>query len=442
MAIAEELRLTASLAEPASLSAFQQAIPADWIEQALQASGTASIRKRKLPAEQVVWLVLGMGLYRNRSIADVCDKLGLVMPAADTGLRRVAPSALTQARERLGSDPLRYLFLTSAQAWAEQETATDWCGLKLLSVDGTVFPIPDSDANAGHFGYQDKTRSAFPSLALVTLLSVHSHLLWDAAFGPARVGEISQAQQLVASAPAGSLTLFDRCYFSAELLLAWQQQQPDCHWLIPMKNRLRHTVIEHYGPHDCRVEMPVSPQARRQHPHLPATWRARLITYADPKGAIRGFLTSLTDPEDYPLADLLNVYWQRWEIEQGYGEIKCRQLANETLLRSQTPDGIEQEMWGILLAYNLIRLEITRIAIDADVPPQRISFIMALRYIQDEFLWCAIASPGTIPKKLRDLRNNVKQFIVPERKRPPKPRAVRRSKTHYPIHLKPQRRLN
>ncbi|WP_259055436.1 transposase domain-containing protein, partial [Methylohalomonas lacus] len=73
--MAEELRLTASLAEPDSLSVFQQSIPADWIEEALQASGTASIRRRKLPAEQVVWLVLGMGLYRNRSIADVCDKL-------------------------------------------------------------------------------------------------------------------------------------------------------------------------------------------------------------------------------------------------------------------------------------------------------------------------------------------------------------------------------
>lgn len=442
MSMAEELRLTASLAEPESLSVFQQSIPANWIEEALQASGTASIRKRKLPAEQVVWLVLGMGLYRNRSIADVCDKLALVMPAADTGLRRVAPSALTQARERLGSAPLRYLFLSSAQAWADQETRADFHGLKLLSVDGTVFQLPDSSANAAHFGYPNSGRNAYPTLTLVSLLSVHSHLLWDVTFGPSRVGEVSHAQQLVGSAPAASLTLFDRCYFSAGLLLAWQQQQPDCHWLMPVKNKLRHTVIEQYGPHDCLVEMPVSPQARRQQPHLPATWRARLITYADPKGAIRGFLTSLTNPQAYPLADLLDVYWQRWEIEQGYGEIKRQQLTNETLLRSQTPDGIEQEMWGILLAYNLIRLEITRIADEAEVSPQRISFIMALRYIQDELLWCAIAAPGTIPKKLRDLRHNVKQFIVPERKRPPKPRAVRRNKTQYPIYAKDRNGLN
>jgi hypothetical protein len=94
-----------------------------------------------------------------------------------------------------------------------------------------------------------------------------------------------------------------------------------------------------------------------------------------------------------------------------------------------------------LLAYNLIRREISRIAEEAAVSPLRISFIMALRYIQDEFLWCAVASPGTIPSKLRQLRANVKQFILPERKRPPNPRAVRKSKTRYPILEKPPRRL-
>ena len=156
---------------------------------------------------------------------------------------------------------------------------------------------------------------------------------------------------------------------------------------------------------------------------------------------IKGFLTSLIDPARYPAEDLLKVYWERWEIEQGYGELKSRQLRNEMVLRSQKSDGVKQEMWGILLAYNLIRLEISRIAEEAAVSPLRISFIMALRYIQDEFLWCAVASPGTIPSKLRQLRANVKQFILPERKRPPNPRAVRKSKTRYPVLEKPPREL-
>lgn len=433
MSLGTELKLVAGLSAAESLSAFQRSIPASWIDEALHATGTASIRKRKLPAEQVVWLVLGIGLWRNRSIADVCDKLDLVLPASDGRRVPVAPSALTQARERLGEAPLRYLFLSSAQAWAEQDRGEEFLGLKLLSVDGTTLHAPDSAANADAFGRIDDKASGYPSVRLVSLLSVRSHVLWDASFGPCRDGEIRYAERLVGSAPAQSLTLFDRCYFAAELLLSWQQQQPNCHWLTPLKRKLRHTVVERFGSHDCIIEMPVSPQAREQYPHLPATWRARMVSYASPKGEIKGFLTSLLDPHGYPVDALLRVYWERWEIEEGYGEIKRRQLQNEHVLRSQTPEGVRQELWGILLAYNLTRVEISRIAEEAKVLPNRISFIMALRYIQDEFLWCAIASPGAIPKKLRELRANVKRFIVPERKRPSVKRAVKSSRTRYPI---------
>lgn len=443
MSLSVELALTAELAAPeAGLSIFQKAIPWAWIDEALQASGTRTIRRRRLPAEQVVWLVLGMGLYRNRSIADVCDKLGLALPTATGDATPLAPSALSQARERVGSDPLRYLFLATAEAWGSAEAQDDFLGLKLLSVDGTVFDVPDTPENVAAFGCIEATKDrppAFPSVRLAALMSVQSHLLWDVAFGACTRGEVPYAQQLVGSAPARSLTLFDRAYFSAELLLAWQQQQPDSHWLTPMKSKLRHRVITRFSDHDGLIEMPVSPQAQATYPHLPATWQARLVTYAEPKGEIKGFLTSLTDPQRYPATELLRVYWQRWEIEQGYGELKRRQLNNEMLLRSQTKAGVTQELWGILLAYNIIRLEISRIADEAQVAPVRISFLMALRYIQDEFMWCAVTAPGNIPKQLRALRENVKRFIVPERKRLSSPRAVRKSRTGYPILAKPPR---
>ncbi len=123
----------------------------------------------------------------------------------------------------------------------------------------------------------------------------------------------------------------------------------------------------------------------------PETWQARMVTYKGPKGKIKGFITSLLDTELYPKDDLLHVYWEQWEIEHGYGEIKCQQLENSMILRSQTVTGIYQELWGILIAYNLVRVEISQIAKEAEVPPLRFSFTMALHYIQDELLWCAIA---------------------------------------------------
>ena len=441
MSFAEELEQTAEWS-PESLSTFQRAIPADWIEEALEATGSASLRRRRLPAEQVVWLVLGIGLYRDRSIRDVCDKLDLALPD-NNGRPVVASSALAQARERLGSAPLRYLFLSSAEAWSRQECHDDFHGLKLLRVDGTVFEVPDTEANSEAFGFIESRKgypNAFPSVRLTALMSLRTHLVWEAAFGACTQGEINYARELVSAAPAHSLTLFDRCYFSAELLLSWQQAQPESHWLTPVKRKMRYTVLKSLGEHDDLIEMPVSSQARQQHPHLPATWQARMIRFANPKGEITGFLTSLTDAERYPAQDLLRIYWERWEIEQGYGELKRRQLRNELLLRSQKPEGVAQELWGVLLAYNLVRLEIGRIAGEAKVPPLRISFLMAMRYIQDEFLWCAVASPGTIPKKLRALRANVRAFILPERKRPSVKRTVRKSKTRYPISDKPPRK--
>jgi len=68
------------------------------------------------------------------------------------------------------------------------------------------------------------------------------------------------------------------------------------------------------------------PQARKQNPNLPEAWRARLITYQKPKGEIQGFITSLIEPEKYPLESILTIYWQRWEIEESYGELKQTQL--------------------------------------------------------------------------------------------------------------------
>ncbi|MGB2145849.1 MAG: transposase, partial [Vibrio toranzoniae] len=150
---------------------------------------------------------------------------------------------------------------------------------------------------------------------------------------------------------------------------------------------------------------------------------------------IQGLLTSLTDRK-YSLKSLLDVYFERWEIENSYGEIKHDMLEDEILLRSQSVEGVEQEIWGILIAYNLIRLEISRIAKEAEVSPLRISFTMALRDIQDELMWCAIASPGSIPKKLRAMRERVKRYILPEKQKRPKGRTVRFSKTRYTVRSK------
>lgn len=427
---------TQTWAEPASLSCFQKALPFEWISQVLESTDKASIRKRKFPAELVVWLVVGMGLYRDRPITDVVTKLDLVLSSqqGDT----LAASSIAQARQRLSDEPLRELFTLTARHWTQQEDKDDlWHGLQLFAVDGTLFRTPDTPELAEHFEYikhRPHRHTEYPMVRLCALMSLRSRLIHDVKFGPANTGEVSYAKAL--SAQANSLTLFDRCYLSAELLINWQRKQTGAHWLVPLKGNTKYRVLETFGAGDHLVEMQISPQARKKDASLPEVWQARLIECDGESGDYRGFITSLTDTDKYPAASLRYVYQERWSIENGYGELKQFQLSTATLLRSQKVSGIYQEIWGLLTAYNLIRMEMSQIAREAKVTPLRISFVMAMRLIQDELIWCSIGKPGTIPTKLRKMRENVKQFILPEKRKRPKARAVRISKTQYPVHSK------
>jgi len=151
MHLASSLAATAAFPRPEKLGSFPQHLPRAWIEQALEATGTATVRKRRLPAEQVIWIVLGMALYRDRSIVEVVDKLDLALPGS--GERPVAPSAVPQARARLGDEPMQWLFEHSARRWAHQSANRHrWRGLALYGLDGTSLRVPDSDENRAHFG--------------------------------------------------------------------------------------------------------------------------------------------------------------------------------------------------------------------------------------------------------------------------------------------------
>ena len=142
---------TDSFATPESLSTFQQSIPLEWIEKALADTDKVSIRRRKLPAELVVWLVVAMGLFRDRSIAEIVAKLDLSMQnkAGET----VASSSIPQARQRLTHEPLAKLFEITASHWVKTEDRNDtWQGLRLYSIDGTQFRTADTSELTEHFG--------------------------------------------------------------------------------------------------------------------------------------------------------------------------------------------------------------------------------------------------------------------------------------------------
>ena len=437
-----DLRLSEALAHtaqvtPASFPTFTRYLDPDWIEQALLATGTATLRRRRLPADRVVWLVLGMALLRDRPIVEVVSHLDLALPAP-AGTRTVAPSAVVKARARVGAAPLEWLYHRTAARWAMTSADADrWRGLSLWAVDGTTLRVPDSAENRAHFGGQaagDRGASGYPSLRLVAVMAVRSHLLLTAGFGPYAIDERQYAQKMWHEIPDHSLVLLDRLYLQANVLCPLQAGGHDRHWLIRAKKTSTWKVLERLGRNDHLVELTVSRAARHKDPTLPASFVARAIRYQHKGFRPQTLFTSMIDAKRFPAGEIRALYHERWEIELGYGEIKTRMLERLETIRSKSPAAVAQEVWGLLTAYNLIRLEMERIADEIGVAPLRISFLAALRYIADEWGWAAITmSPGAIPRHLADMRDKIRRFLLPPR-RPERryPRAVKIKMSNYP----------
>lgn len=434
MDLDKALGQTVAFAKPDSFKNFQNEIPVEWVEDALKhVDGFASMRRRRLPADQVIWLVLGMALFRDRPILEVVDKLDLSLP--DLKRPSMAPSAIPQARARLGDEPMAWLFSRCASEWAHRSADGDrWRGLAIYGVDGSSFRVPDTVENREHFGGHRSNRgdSGYPLARVVALMALRSHLLAGVRFGPHSMGETTYARELWREVPANSLTIVDRGFFNARMLVPLAAQGDCRHWLTRAKKNTSWKVIEHLGPGDDIVELEVTKTARQQDPSLPRTWKVRTIQYQKQGFQPQTLVTSMLDNVAFPKTEIVPLYHERWELELGYDEIKTEMLEREETIRSKTVMGVNQELWGLFLVYNLVRLEMEKIANQEKIAPTRISFVMALRLIQDEMLWCSLSSPGAIPKHLNKLRADIKRFILPPRRSERAyPRAVKIKMSSY-----------
>jgi len=420
----QALHAAATYASPPDLEGFRRRINPEWIDEALKATGTSTVRRRRLPSEEVIWVVLGMALYRDQSIEDVVAKLDLALPGVGT----IARSSVTQARERVGKEPVKWLFNRCSSKWAHESADIDsWRGLRVYGIDGSSIRVPNSDENRERFGGHSPRGipSGYPMVCIAVLMALRSHLLAAANFGRYEgVHELEYAKPLIDSIPGSSLTILDRGYLTASFLHKIESGK-DRHWLTRAKKNTKFKVIKRFAQSDQLVEMTVSAQARSKDPSLPLTWVARRIRYKRPGFREQFLLTSLRDPLQFPAPEIVALYHERWELELGYDEIKTEMLDREEAIRSQKPDGVEQELWGILLAYNLVRLQMASIAREENIKPTRISFVESLRLMRTEWEWLSVASPGAIPKRLAALRCNVKRYILPERRKRSYPRHTK-----------------
>jgi len=415
---------------PENFHSLSEVLSPGLIDKCLKESGVVTLRKRRLPLEMMVWSIVGMSIFRHLPMSDIVNQLDIMLP----GKRPfVAPSAVVQARQRLGADVVKRVFEQTQILWHEKTPSPSFCGLKLLGVDGVVWRTPDTKENEVAFGklHNDKRESAYPQIRMVCQMELSSHLLTASSFDKVATNEMNLAADLIPSTADNSLTLFDKGFYSLGLLNQWHTTGEARHWLIPLKKGTQFETVLKFSARDQIIRLKTTPQARKKWDNLPATLEARLVTRII-KGKAYSILTSMTDPLQYPVANIADLYAHRWEIELGFREMKQYMLHNELTLRSKKPEMVEQELWGVLLSYNLIRFQMAKMAHSLkDVMPYQLSFNRASAYIIKELTLLPFVSPGKIPKVINSLLDMAEAFVLPERRERSYPRMVKARPKRY-----------
>jgi hypothetical protein len=426
------------------LDVLQGWIPAESIENVLKMEGRESKRVSKLPGPGVVWLVIAMGVWGDLNMKSLWRQVvGTLKCLLLAGLRKFIPvrSAYSEARKRLGCRPLRRLFQELSRPIATQQTrGAFYKGMRLWATDGVTFDIPDTQANAKAFGRPgtvrdgEKVPGAYPQIHLTLLEEIGTHLIADVVIKGARADERRFVRHLLRKVDSGSLSMYDRGFFSYELVRQHSEEK-DKHFLVrvPAHVRLKPIRWLEDGTYLAEVRPPRSYRGQNRTPVV-----VRVIEYTldEPNrpvgyGERHRLATDLLDPQRFPAVELVVLYHERWEVEIGNDEVKTHQIARDVTIRSRTPAGVVQETYGILLAYNAIRYHMHQAAVRMDIDPRRLSFIHAVRVIREAAPLFRLV-PGFLMPLFQDLLTaHIGQEILPPRANRSNPRVIKRKMSNF-----------
>jgi hypothetical protein len=372
--------------------------PPELVDRVVAETGRVQQRSRLLPARVVVYYVLAMCLFFGQGYEEVARLLtdGLAYARRWRGPWQVpTTAAITRARARLGPEPLRALFAAVCQPLAtEAGTGAFYRRWRLVAVDGTTFDVPDTAANAGFFGRPGSARGAgkgaFPQVRVTALAECGTHAIFAAALDALAVHETELARRLFGRLQAGMLLLADRGFTGFDLWREAAATGADLLWRV--RNSAVLPVVQQLADGSYLSEIYA---ARDKSRHADPA-RVRVVEYTlAGQAAVYRLITTILDPAQAPALDLAALYAQRWEFETSLDELKTHQGAPRLVLRSQTPGGVQQEVYGFLLVHYAIRTLMHQAALDAGIDPDRVSFTRTLRLVRRQVTAQAALSPLT-----------------------------------------------
>jgi hypothetical protein len=408
--------------------ALQRIIPRAAVQAALRATGQHQRRCPRLPKWFMVWFVIALGLFCT-------DRYCQVYKWLQRWRRRGTPgrSTLCEARQRLGVAPLRVLADRVVGLQATPKTpGAFYQGMRLMALDSFVLDVADSPANDRTFGRPGSHRSpaAFPQVRVLSLCEVGSHILWKNLVKPHARSEVVMARYLLRFLEEGMLLLWDRSFLSYAHVQQVQGRQ--AHLLARIKKNLVFTPIRRL--HDGSFLAKLYPSAaHRQRDEAGIVVRILEYTFDDPGRAGSGephrLLTTLLDAHRHPAKRLIVLYHERWEEELTIDEFKTH-LRERPVLRSETPAGVVQEVYGLLLGHYVVRKLLCEAAATTGVGPRQLSFTGALKILR-----CRLPE---VPKQGRglerwfaDLVAEVAEEVLEERRDRVNPRVIKRKMSNW-----------
>ena len=380
-----------------SLGVVAKTFPPDKVRAVLAATGKESVRQRDLPAHVVVYYVIALALYMQCSYREVlrCLLEGIQWLAGPSeGIHVAGNSGVSQARTRLGWEPLQQLYEAVVKPIAVPATKGAWYrGWRLVSIDGSTLDIADEKENNEAFGRPGASRgaSAYPQIRFVSLVENGTHVLFGSRMADYATSEAVLAKAVLPSLCKGMLCLADRAFFGFEMWKQAASKGADLLWrvrkniLLPCEQRLPD------GSYLSRIYPTQQDQRRRRNGVVVRIIEYRLegVEGAEP---LYRLATTILDHELAPATELAALYHDRWEIETALDELKTHLRGAHIVLRSKTPDLVRQEFYGLLMAHFAVRGLMHEAALHAQQDPDRLSFLHAVRIVRRK-----MASYGAIP---------------------------------------------
>ena len=394
-----ELPAGSRITDYISLGVIAKFFPVEKIHDVLEQTNRASVRERDLPAHVVVYYVIALALYMRSSYREVLRCLlegvqWLLDPSAK--VKVAGKSGISQARSRLGVEPVKKLYDTVVTPIAEKRTKGAWFRQwRLVSLDGSTLDVADTVENDEAFGRPGASRgsSAFPKIRFVALLENGTHVLWAAHMDQYAIDELTLAEKVIPSLRKGMLCMADRFFPSYKLWAMAAKTRADLLWRTRQNARLDVEKRLPDGSYLSRIYASTSDRRNGRNGIV-----VRVIDYRlkDVEGSepLYRLITTILDHEQAPAKELAALYHERWEIETTLDELKTHLRGAQIVLRSKTPDLVRQEFFGLMMAHFAVRGLMHEAALKADEDPDRLSFLHSVRVVQRRMARYAAIPPS------------------------------------------------